>query len=141
MSRRVQARCGFIAHAGEFEALPAVTYAGNAVWGGASAGFAPEPADFLAESRCGRPAEAYWERSAWDDEGPGGFYGALACETHPVVVFAASPSSDEPIALNLGVADLFLSLKDDLAGLRAAIEALSLAADPGDLTIAFSANL
>jgi hypothetical protein len=89
MSRRVQARCGFIAHAGEFEALPAVTYAGNAVWGGASAGFAPEPADFVAESRCGRPAEAYWERSAWDDEGPGGFYGALACETTP-------PSSSRP---------------------------------------------
>lgn len=135
--RLVPARCGFNAPGALLIGYPAQRCAGYA-------GFEVASAEFDARPVTGKIAQAIFEAEGCDTAwGPGGFAGALAYATDPAaaVVFDVGPDRGEPLALNLGAADLYHLLRADLADLRAAIAALGDGADPGDLTAPFTSNL
>jgi hypothetical protein len=133
--RLIPARWGFLGGAADLVAHPAVTCA-------AAAAIEVEAGEFSGLARIGALASATWDVMGCDsDFGPGGFVEALGFETQPVVIFDVARDPREPLGLNLGVTDLFLSLRDDITGLRDVVSALAANFDPGDLTVPFDAHL
>lgn len=128
MTRLVRARCGMSAERAEFSAYPALRCAGYLDFQGEEAGFRAAPLRAIL-------AAAAFEHAP--DQEPI----ALALDTAGPVIMDSGPASAEPLALNLGVTDLFQLLRQDVLGLRATVDAMNSNFDPGDLTVPFNASL
>jgi hypothetical protein len=96
-----------------------------------------------ANAACALIMSADLDGGSADDYAPGGFHGAMgyARDSSAPYRFEMRRTFDEPLVQNLGPAELFQVIRQDIIGLRSIVESLSPASDPGDLAGVFSLHL
>jgi hypothetical protein len=122
----------------------------------AAALFAAYPS-LLCQSAVGPEFQSFAEPDRFSANGVCAATGVVLCESESYgrvdgsmafaddagwpVVMDAGPDPAEPLALNLGVTELFYLLRQDVLDIRATLDGLNANFDPGDLTVPFTSNL